>query len=219
MLSLLLPLLRGVVTTVEVFTGALCVGLCVALLVGLARVSTHLVLRASATVFVTVFRGTSALVQLFWAYFGLPLIGVELGPIAVGVVVLGLNAGAYGAEIVRGAVLAIPREQWEAAQVLGFDRAQTLLRVVLPQALVSMLPPLTNLAIELLKGTALVSLITLSDLTFQARLLRDHTLRTTEVFGLSLLLYFLLATLLSRVGRRLEHKVGAFRMAHGHRAL
>ena len=125
----------------------------------------------------------------------------------VGILVLGLNAGAYGSEVVRGAIQAVPREQSEAAMALNLTQRQTLWRIILPQALLPMIPPFGNLLIELLKGTALVSLITLSELTFQGQILRAATLRSGEIFGLILVLYFLLALGISFAMRHLERRI------------
>jgi polar amino acid transport system permease protein len=125
--------------------------------------------------------------------------------------VLGLNIGAYGAEVVRGAILAVPRSQREAAAALGFTPRQTRWRVVVPQALPVIVPPAGNLLIELLKGTALVSLITLGDLTFAAQTLRASTLRTAEIFTLVLVIYFLVAAVLTAGMRWIERHVSAWR--------
>ncbi|CFN81228.1 binding-protein-dependent transport system inner membrane protein [Bordetella pertussis] len=153
-----------------------------------------------------VFRGTSALVQLFWFYFVLPMFGMKLPALLVGIVVLGANAGAYGAEVVRGAILAVPAGQREAAVALNLTRARTIWRIILPQAVPAMLPPTGNLLIELLKNTALVSLITITDLTFRGQLLRSETLRTTEIFTLVLLLYFAVALVITGGIRMLERR-------------
>jgi polar amino acid transport system permease protein len=125
-----------------------------------------------------------------------------------GILVLGLNTGAYGAEVVRGAIHAVPMGQKEAAVALNFSPFQRMRRVIVPQALVAMIPPAGNLLIELLKNTALVSLITLSELTFAAQTLRADTLRTTEIFGLVLLLYFAVALFLTFCMRQLERYLG-----------
>jgi polar amino acid transport system permease protein len=178
------------------------------LFAGLGRLSSLRLVRWTAGAYVELFRGTSALVQLFWVYFVLPFAGIELGAFTAGFVVLGLNAGAYGAEVVRGAVLAVPPGQRDAAQALNFTRSQTLLRIILPQALPAMLPPAGNLVIELTKNTALVSMIAVHELTFTAQLLRAATLQTGLVFGLVLALYFGLALVLTRLFRRLERRVG-----------
>lgn len=203
----LLPfLLAGVSVTVELTLGAAAVACVAALLAGLGRLSRCGPVRWLASFYVEVFRGTSALVQLFWIYFALPLVGLRLGALASGILVLGLNTGAYGAEVVRGAIRAIPRGQHEAALALNLTDAQKMWHVVLPQAVVAMLPAAGNLLIEMLKNTSLVSLITLSELTFRAQILRAETLRTAEVFGLILALYFLLALAMTWGVRALERR-------------
>ena len=184
-------LLPGLWVTGVLFVGGAGLAAICALTAGLARVSQESVWRALATVYVEVFRGTSALVQLFWFYFALPiLLGIRLPAMVAGILVLGLNLGAYGAEVVRGAIRSVPRTQLEAAVALNLSRGQTMRHVVLPQALRAMLPPFGNLLIELLKSTALVSMITVADLTRVGLFLRDDTLRTGEIFGVLLLIYF-----------------------------
>ncbi|CPJ10695.1 binding-protein-dependent transport system inner membrane protein [Bordetella pertussis] len=131
---------------------------------------------------------------------------MKLPALLVGIVVLGANAGAYGAEVVRGAILAVPAGQREAAVALNLTRARTIWRIILPQAVPAMLPPTGNLLIELLKNTALVSLITITDLTFRGQLLRSETLRTTEIFTLVLLLYFAVALVITGGIRMLERR-------------
>ncbi|WP_428267701.1 ectoine/hydroxyectoine ABC transporter permease subunit EhuC [Haliangium sp.] len=213
--DLLPALLDGLVVTIEVTVLAALLGLLMSFLAGLAQRSRRRPVRALARVYVEIFRGTSALVQLFWVYFALPLLGVEFTALAAAVVVLGLNAGAYGAEIVRGAIAAVPPGQYEAALVLGLSERQTLRRIVVPQALLATLPPFGNLLIELLKNTALVSMITLTDLTFEGQLLRASSLRTVEIFGLVLVLYFLVAQAFTAALRTLERRLAARRGIHG----
>jgi polar amino acid transport system permease protein len=179
---------------------------------GLMRVSRDPIVRFVARAYVELFRGTSALVQLYWAYFALPvLFAIELSAWNAGVWVLGLNAGAYAAEIVRGALLAVPREQDEAAIALGLSLPASVRHVLLPQALPAMLPALSNLLVELLKASAIVSLITLRDLTFAADLIRADTLQTAPVYGAVLVLYFALAQALTSALRLMERRVGRFR--------
>ncbi|MBW3599394.1 MAG: ectoine/hydroxyectoine ABC transporter permease subunit EhuC [Planctomycetes bacterium] len=205
--DLLPPLLEGLSVTVQVAACGAALAIVCALLAGLGRLSRDPIVRAYARVYVEVFRGTSALVQLFWFYFALPiLLGVRLDAFTVGVLVLGLNIGAYGAEVVRGAIIDVPRGQIQAAAALNLTRCQTMRYVVLPQAVVAMLPPMGNLLIELLKGTALVSMITLSDLTRIGLFLRDDTLRTVEIFGLLLAIYFGLSLLITVAVRGLERR-------------
>lgn len=199
-------LLRGLLTTLQVSLAAVFLAVIIALVSGLARASTHALTRWPAAVYVEIFRGTSALVQLFWFYFVLPLFGIDLSAFTAGVMVLALNTGAYGAEVVRGAVRAVPKEQREAAQALGLSPVRALFRVVLPQAVPLMLPPAGNLAIELVKNSALVSLITIHELTFSAQLLRAETLRSAELFTLVLLLYFGIAMAIMYPLRALERR-------------
>jgi len=200
----LAPLLKGLAVTVEltVCAGALAIPL--GLLAGYARRSRNRFVRVPAACYVEVFRGTSTLVQLFWFYYVLPLFGLSLPAVAVGIAVLALNAGAYGAEIVRGAIAAVPREQYEAATALNMTRSQMMWRIIVPQAVPAMLPPTGNLLIELLKNTALVSLITINELTSNAQILRAESLRTTELFCIILVMYYAMATLISTGMRRVE---------------
>lgn len=204
MTELVPPLMAGLVVTLQLTLGGAALGVVAAVIAGLSRLSLVAPVRWLAASYVEIFRGTSALVQLFWFYFVLPLFGVSLDATAVGILVLGLNAGAYGAEVVRGAILAVPRGQWEAAISLNLSRWNTMRRIVLPQAVPAMLPPAGNLLIELLKNTALVSLITITDLTFSAQILRAETLKTTEIFSLVLLMYFAAAMVIALLMRLLE---------------
>src|SRR4051812_15812295 len=175
LMELVRPLLEGAAVTAKITVLSIALAILVALPVGIARLSTVAPVRWLAGAYVEIWRGTSVLVQMFWFFFALPAFGIQLTAIAAGVLALGLNVGAYGAELVRGAVKAVPRGQVEAAVALNMHGRPRFRGVVLPQAPVALLPPFGNLMIELLKGTALVSLITLSDLTFEAQVLRSST--------------------------------------------
>jgi polar amino acid transport system permease protein len=148
----------------------------------------------------------SALVVMFWMYFALPLLGITLTALEAGVLGLGLTYGAYAAEVLRSAVLNVPRSQWEGALALNLTPAQRMVRVILPQAAVAMLPPMGNLLVDLLKATSLVSLITLSDLTFQGRLLQNSIGRPTEIFLAVLAMYFAMNYALTLGLRLLESR-------------
>ena len=206
-IDLISTLLQGVRITIIVTILGILLGFTFAFLAGFARLSKNKLLRSLATIYVEVFRGTSLLVQLFWIYFALPLLGLRLPTLVAGVLALGLNAGAYGSEVVRSSILSIPKGQMEACIALNMTPSQSMLRIILPQAFVKMLPSFGNLQIELLKGTSLVSLITLSDLTYQATILNASTLKTTEIFSLLLLMYFIIAWPLTRGVRYLEHRL------------
>lgn len=165
-----------------------------------------------SAVYVEVFRGTSLLVQLFWIYFVLPLFDINLTALQAGVAAIALNYAAYGSEVVRSSIVAIPKGQTEAGIALNMTRLQRMRLVILPQAFVRMIPPFGNLLIELLKSTALVSLITLSDLTHEAVLLRKANIHdTVTIFVLLLIIYFLIAYALTLGMRWLERRVTAGR--------
>lgn len=204
-------LVEGLRVTLQLTVGGAALALLLSLAAGLGRRSRRRWFRWPANLYVEIFRGTSALVQLFWFYFALPFFGISLPALVTGVVVLGLNSGAYGAEVVRSAIANVPRGQWEAARSLNLGNRQTMRRVILPQALPMMLPPAGNLLIELLKNTALVSLITLSELTFTAQVQRAATLDTVPLFALTLLIYFAVAQVLLAGMRRLERNASRHR--------
>ena len=210
--NLMPDLLRGLLVTVQVTGGAAMVALLAMFIAGTARLSGNWILNKSAQIYIEIFRGTSALVQLFWVYFALPIFGIRLPAMTAGIVVMGLNTGAYAAEVFRGAVLAVPQTQVEAAVALNMTRSQRLWRILIPQAMPVVLPPLTNLLIDLLKNTALVSLITVHDLTAQAQILRTENLAATgEIYTSDLLIYFAVALIISAGMRRAER---LFRYTH-----
>jgi polar amino acid transport system permease protein len=197
-------LLAGALVTIEITVMAAGVAVVCAVVAALAKMYGPAPVRWLAIVYIEIFRGTSALVQLFWLFFVLPFFGITLEPMTVGVIGLGLNVGAYGAECVRGAIQAVPRGQWEATTALNMTRAVALRRIILPQAFVAMIPPWGNLFIELMKATALVSLITISDLAFKAQQMNQTTLRTVEIFSLVLVIYLCIALVISQGMRWLE---------------
>ncbi|MRX50656.1 ectoine/hydroxyectoine ABC transporter permease subunit EhuC [Paracoccus sp. S-4012] len=200
-------IVQGAWVTVKLTVMGSILALLVAFPAGLGRLSRHAPVRWLATAYIEFFRGTSIFVQLFWIYFVLPFAGLSLTPMQAGVTALGLNVGAYAAEVVRGAILAVPREQFEATVALNLTRFQRMRHVILPQALPLMLPTFGNNAIELLKATAIVSLISLSDMTFQAQVVRSQTGSTLIPFLTILLLYFLMSSVISTGVRALERRV------------
>jgi polar amino acid transport system permease protein len=167
-----------------------------ALLAGLMKMSSNRLIKGSSVVYIEVFRGTSLLVQLYWIFFVLPLFGITLEKFTAGWIAIGLNAGAYGAELVRGGIMAVPKGQWEAATAINMSASRRMWRIILPQALVNMLPAWGNLMIEILKGTALVSLIAVTDLMFQAKQINASTYQSAQIFGAALVIYYVLARFL-----------------------
>jgi polar amino acid transport system permease protein len=200
-------MLEGALVTIQLTVYGCALALVAAFVAGLARLSPWFPVRALAVAYVEFFRGTSIFVQLFWAYFVLPLAGFELSPLQAGVLALGLNVGAYGAEVVRSAVLSIGREQYDACVALNLTRFQRLRHVILPQAVVVMLPTFGNNAIELLKATSVVSLISLTDLTFQAQVVRAQTGNTVVPFVTILLIYFAFSSVISFAMKGMERRM------------
>lgn len=200
-------ILEGALVTAQLTVMGSALALVMAFAAGLARLAPQAPVRWLATVYIEFFRGTSIFVQLFWVYFVLPFAGITLSPLAAGVLALGLNVGAYGAEVVRGAILSVPKDQYEATIALNLTRFARMRHVILPQALPLMLPTFGNNAIELLKATAVVSLISLTDMTFQAQVVRAQTGNTLIPFLAILILYFAMASLISYGVRLLERRL------------
>lgn len=187
--------LSGSVVTVAQFFVAAGLGITISLLMGLCKLSDKWVIRWTAITYIEIFRGTSLLVQLYWIFFVLPLLGITIEKFTAGFVAVGMNIGAYGAELVRGSILSVPRGQWEAAVAINMSPAKRMWRIILPQALINMLPPWGNLLIETLKGTALVSLISVFDLMFEAKQINGSTFLSAQTFGTALIIYYILARL------------------------
>ncbi len=189
-------LLSGTGITVAQFVLAAALGVVISLAAGLMKLSENRIVNGVAVTYIEIFRGTSLLVQLYWIFFVLPLFGITLEKFTAGFVAIALNTGAYGAELVRGGILAVPKGQWEAALAINMSPAKRMWRIILPQALINMLPPWGNLMIEVLKGTALVSLISVTDLMFQAKQINGTTFLSAQVFGAALIIYYILARFL-----------------------
>jgi polar amino acid transport system permease protein len=205
-------LFSGLKITLEVTLFSAILAFVVAFAAGIARIARQRWIRAIAAVYVEGFRSMSALVVMFWLYFALPLLGLQLTALQAGVLALGLSYGAYGAEIVRGAIIQVPRGQWEAATAVNMSPGQRMRYVVLPQAILAMLPPLSNLLVDLVKATSLVALITLADLTFEGKILQGTLGHPLEIFALVLVVYFVINFVLTRLVRLLERRV-----SHGQR--
>ena len=203
---------RGALTTLGLTLGAGLVCVAISFTVGIARASRRRPIAWTATVYVEFFRGTSVLVQMFWIFFALPLFGIFIEPLTAGILALGLNTGAYGAEIVRGAVQAVPRDQVEAAIALNYTRWQRLRHVAMPQALIIMLPPMGNLGIDCIKVSATVSLITISDLAFEANMYRSSTGANLAPFLSILVVYYIYSTAVARGVLGLERRLAKGRL-------
>lgn len=204
---------EGVLVTLQLTLGGAVFAFLIALVLGLATRSRLLLVRGSSRIVIEFFRGTSLLVQLFWLFYVLPLLGFRLDSLFCGILALALNYGAYGAEVVRGGISAVPIGQFEASRALNFTPWQRIRRVIFPQAWAQMIPPFTNLLIQLLKGTALATYILLHDLNFFVNELRRSTGDTLFAYGIGLIIYFVIAYLLTlgmnAMEVRAKNRIGA----------
>jgi polar amino acid transport system permease protein len=187
----------AVLVTLQLTLGGALLAMAAALLLGLGSRTRSLWVRGPSRVVVEFFRGSSLVVQFFWLFYVLPAFGFKLESMAVGIVALGLNYGAYGAEVVRGSINSVPRGQWEACTALNLGPVHRIRRVIFPQAWALMIPMLANLLIQLLKGSALATYIYLHDVFFWTDQLRTATRDTFFSFTVGLLVYFVLAYLLT----------------------
>jgi len=201
----------GFSMTMKLTIGGGLLAFILAIIFGLMARMDNILIRAIARVVIEFFRGTSLVVQLFWLYYVLPQLGLKLDSILVGVLALGFNYGAYAAEVVRGSINAVPQGQWEATRALSMGGFQRTFRVIFPQAWALMLPSLANLLIQLLKGTAAVSFVAMTDLTWAIDKLRIES-GTFVAYTIGLLLYFGIAYLLilfmNVLEIRAKHRLG-----------
>ncbi|MBK1866293.1 ectoine/hydroxyectoine ABC transporter permease subunit EhuC [Taklimakanibacter albus] len=210
-LDVLPQLLKGAAVTLKLTLITAVLAFVLSFVVGFLRLAPNVWVRRVTTAYVEILRGTSAIVQLFYLFFILPAFGISLPPTTTAVLGLGLNLSAYGSEIVRAGILAIGKGQHEGAAALGLTRVQTYRLVILPQALVAMLPSFGNLLIELVKATSLVSLITITELTFSGRQMVVTTGKTMEIWTLVLILYFVMAYPLTWIVRGAERYAARYR--------
>lgn len=183
-------LLAGARMTIIVSLVALAGALVIGLILALARLSKLRMLRAAASLFIDIWRSTPTLAQLLWVYYALPILtGIPLSAFLAGTITLACHYGANLAEVYRAGILAIPSGQTNAGLALGLTRAQTMRRIVLPQAVTIMLPLIASQFIVLFKESALVSMISLEELMWHGQSLAGLTMRSVEVFSLVALIY------------------------------
>ena len=206
-------LLHGAFVTIEVTVGAIILGCLIGLVIGLGRLDPRRrVVFGLCTAYVSFIRGTPLLVQLFIWFFGLPHFGLNFPAFFCGIVGMGIYSGAYVSEIVRGAIQSIERGQMEAARSLGMPYRMAMREIVVPQALVRMIPPLGNEFIALIKNSSLVSLLTIADLTHEGQKIISTSYRSLEVYLAIALVYFVLTNLTGLGLRLVERRLSAGRL-------
>lgn len=204
-------LLPGALVTIEVSVLGILLSGILAVPVALARLSAWRALRAVAFVYVDAVRGTPLLIQLFAIFYLPPLVGIDLTPLESAVLALGLNGGAYTAEILRGGIRALPKGQVDSAWSLGMTHTQAFRRIVLPQVVGNVLPALTNEVASLLKGSSLVSVLAIIELTRAGQQLVGRILRPLEVYFAVALLYLLVNAAIFWASHALERRLVAHR--------
>ena len=215
-----LPLLvKGLEMTLLITVGGLALGLALGVATGLINTGRNRVLRAVAVGYIELIRGTPLIVQVMFLYFGLPLaLGMRIPPLTAGIIAIGINAGAYTAEIVRAAILSIDAGQSEAARSTGLSAFQTMFHVIWPQAFRRMIPPLGNQFIISLKDTSLLTVIGVAELTRQGQEIVAINFRSFEVWLAVAILYLMVTLSLSWVLRLIERRMTSrvVRRSHAH---
>lgn len=199
------PLLKATVTaTIPLTVISFVLGLVVALVIALMRLSSMPVVSGLARAYVSLIRGTPLLLQLFIIYYGLPALGVRFDPFPAAILAFTLNVGGYAAEVIRSAILSVPKGQWEAASTVGMSYVTTLRRVILPQATRTAIPPLSNTLISLVKDTSLASTIQVTELLRVAQEVAAPTYQFFALYGVAAIYYWVVCLALSAGQTRLE---------------
>lgn len=209
--SSFLPLVKGALTfTLLLSVVSFALGLILAVLTALARLSHSRILHGIARFYVSIIRGTPLLVQLFIIFYGLPSIGIIIDPFPAAVIGFSLSVGAYGSEIVRAAILSIPKGQWEAAFSIGMSYTQALRRIILPQAARVSVPPLSNSFISLVKDTSLAATILVSEMFRKAQEIAAATYEPLLIYSEAALIYWVLCMVLAALQDKVEKRLDRY---------
>jgi cystine transport system permease protein len=200
----------GLTGTIPLSLASFALGLLIALVVALMRISGNRFLAGAARAYVSVIRGTPLLVQLFVIFYGLPSVGVVIDPWPSAIIAFSLNVGGYAAEVIRAAILSVPKGQWEAGHTIGMSHGQTLQRIILPQAARVSVPPLSNTFISLVKDTSLASLILVTELFRQAQQIAAFSQEFMLLYLEAALVYWVFCLVLSSGQSYLERRLGRY---------
>jgi polar amino acid transport system permease protein len=206
-LEILPRLARALVVTVQVTLGGMLIALTLGLLLAIARRSRRPLVRAPVAGFVEFVRSTPLLVQIYFLFYVLPVLGVQLSAFTSGVLALGLHYGTYCSEVYRAGLDGVPRGQWEAAAALNMSRMQTYIRIVIPQAIPPVVPALGNYLIAMFKDTPLLSAITVLELLQSAKMIGAETFRYTEPLTLVGMLFLAISLVAAAGIRALERRL------------
>lgn len=182
-------------------------GLVIALLMALMRISKNPALSGIARVYISIVRGTPLLVQLFVIFYGMPTLGITIDPWPSAIIAFSLNIGAYAAEIIRAAILSVPTGQWEAGYTLGMSRTRSLFRLILPQATRVAIPPLSNSFISLVKDTSLASTILVTEMFRKAQEITASTYEFMVLYCEAAAIYWVICLALSALQNSVEGRL------------
>jgi len=199
---------EGFLGTIHIATASLFFGLIVGLTLALFRMSKYWLVSIPTTCLIEFLRMTPLMVQIFWVFFALPiLMGVKLDPFSAGLIAFSMQSGSFFAEVFRGGIQSIDRGQWEGAKSLGMTNARLMRRIILPQAVRRMIPPLMERSFELIKGTTQMAAISYSDLLYNAMVLSSQLYRPVEIMTFTALFYLFFLTLISFGMRAIETRI------------
>ena len=200
-------LIAGVKFTVPLAMVSFTLGSILAMVTALARISKYKSLVLISSFYVWIIRGTPLLVQLFIVFYGLPMAGITMGPLTAAIIGFTLNVGAYNSEVIRAAILSIPKGQWEAAASIGMTHTKALIRIILPQAARVSVPPLSNSFISLVKDTSLAAAITLTEMFQIAQRITAATYEPLVLYCEVAFIYLIFCTILSTIQHKIEKKL------------
>lgn len=203
-------LLKGSIMTIQLTVITLIFGTILGIIMALLKLTKNPFMRSFSTLYTWIFRGTPMMLQLFFFYYALPLMGITLTPFTAAVIGLSLNCGAYMAEIIRGGIISIDKGQFEASKALGFTYFQTMSKIILPQTLRIIIPPVGNEFITMLKDTSLVSTIAMAELMRSAVQISSTTFKYTEMLLAAAFLYLVMTTIFTGFFSAIEKKLSVY---------
>jgi len=203
-------LIKATGITIELTVISVVLGTLIGIIVALLKLTKNPFINVIASFYTWIIRGTPMLLQLFFFYYGLPFVGIELEPMSAAIIGLSLNSGAYMAEIIRGGIISVDKGQFEACKALGFTYSQTMIRVILPQTIRVLLPPVGNEFITMLKDTSLVSTIAMVELMRSAQQIYSSNFRPMEPFFIAACIYLGLTTVFTGIFSVWEKKLSRY---------
>ncbi len=205
-------ILNGIYVTLHLAGYSLGLAMLIGLFVGLGMSTKKRIISGPLRIYIEIFRNTPPLIQIIWIYYCIPIfLGWEIVAFTSGVIALGLGFGAYMGEIFRAGIQSVDEGQIEAARSLGLSHFQAMRKIILPQAVITMIPPFGNTVVSLVKVTSLLSIFGVMELTYRARTVATTTFKPMEMFTTIGIIYFLVCTLLSRTNKIIEKRLTQYR--------